>query len=150
MSRACDRFVAGNGELAGLLRAVPAYEPPPRLETAVFDMAQKAQSAHDGMTNPPALAFEPPPVLEADFQFLVKRMDAAQAGRREAVLTRIASGTPAGEALETDIAPATTAWVEQQAAKRSEGAPRSAVMPARRWRLWRGLLLCRPWSEALP
>jgi hypothetical protein len=119
MSSDFERFIAGQGALAGLIRSQPAFEPPATLFERV--MAALAPEA-------PTLNFEPPAGLEAAVLAEAARLDAAQQARRAAVLDDIAGGADARTALGTPVGEATAAWLAGQARARSSPAPR------RRWR----------------
>jgi len=137
MSTACDRFIAGEGELAAVLRAIPPYEPPARLEAAVLGMARTEQALVGAAAIDSPLNYDPPNAIEAGFQSLAARIDAAQAGRRDAVLVQIVGGASVSAALDSTVTPNTAAWVEQQVVARP--APEYRATPSRRWRLWQGL-----------
>ncbi|QID16455.1 hypothetical protein G3580_01710 [Nitrogeniibacter mangrovi] len=124
MSTGCDRFLAGRGALAELIRRQPPFEPP----AAMFE---RVMNALGGET--PALDFEPPASLEAAVLAEAARLDAAQRPRREALLEQIAHGTAPGTALEAGLDETTRRWLKQQASHR---APTPAAPPRRPWRRW--------------
>ncbi|TVT70703.1 MAG: hypothetical protein FHP93_11490 [Denitromonas halophila] len=105
MSRAEDRFIAGDGPLAALIRAQPVFEAPPRLLEHIL-------AALDA---PPAQAgFEPPAALFDAIMAEAERIDTAQAPRRDALLAELAAGKKASDALGAEVSPATAAWLARQ------------------------------------
>lgn len=124
MSPAEDRFIAGEGPLAALVRAQPAFEPPPQ-------MLERVLAALDA--TPAPAGFEPPAALFDAVMAEADRLDAAQAPRREALLAELAAGKAAVDALGTPISPATAEWLARQ---RPASAP---ARPRRRWPWLAGL-----------
>ncbi|PLK47389.1 hypothetical protein [Uliginosibacterium sp. TH139] len=139
MSEACEDFLRGQGRLAGLLWELPPYEPPASLEARFLAAARAAQasagaaSGRSSANQIPPAAFEAPPQMAARFGQLAATLEAAQAPRREAVLTQIAQGEAPQDVLGAPIQPATAAWLQAQAASK---APVRAAKPARKPVLW--------------
>lgn len=120
MSTAEERFIAGEGPLAALIRAQPAFEPPPQ-------MLERVLAALDAAPSP--AGFEPPAALFDAVMAEAERLDAAQAPRREALLAELAAGKKASDALGAEVSPATAAWLAQQ-------QPTPAPAPRMRRRRW--------------
>ncbi|TVO51608.1 hypothetical protein [Denitromonas halophila] len=120
MSRAEDRFIAGEGPLAALIRAQPVFEAPPRLLEHIL-AALDTPPAHAG--------FEPPAALFDAVMAEAERIDSAQAPRRAALLAELAAGKKASDALGAEVSPATAAWLAQQ-------HPTPAAAPRMRRRRW--------------
>lgn len=120
MSPAEDRFIAGEGPLAALVRAQPAFEPPPQ-------MLERVLAALDAAPAP--AGFEPPTSLFDAVMAEADRLDAAQAPRREALLAELAAGKTANDTLGAPVSPATAEWLARQ-----RPAPATApTRPRRRW-----------------
>lgn len=120
MSAAEDRFIAGDGPLAALIRAQPAFEAPPRMLEHILAALDAA---------PGATGFDAPAGLFDTVMAEAERIDTAQAPRREALLAELAAGKTAGDALGAPVSPATAAWLaSQQAPSRATPPPRP-----RRW-----------------
>ncbi|SOY43047.1 hypothetical protein; putative transmembrane protein [Cupriavidus taiwanensis] len=142
---AADRFIAGEDRLSALLKALPAYPPPPALEAAVLAVARAAQQdAGRHQAGAPDLPFAAPPALAAAVLEEAARLQAAQSARRDAVLARVAAGAAAEDALGARLGPDAAAWLRAQAADSTRNsAPPSATARlthaarARRW--WRSL-----------
>ncbi|MCB1964312.1 MAG: hypothetical protein KDF24_14360, partial [Rhodocyclaceae bacterium] len=81
MSRAEDRFIDGDGPLAALIRAQPAFEAP-------ADLLPRVLAALDAAHAPQG--FEPPAALADAIMAEAARLDAAQAPRRDALLAELA------------------------------------------------------------
>ena len=125
MSRAEDRFIDGDGPLAALIRAQPAFEAP-------ADLLPRVLAALDAAHAPQG--FEPPAALADAIMAEAARLDAAQAPRRDALLAELAAGTTARDALGAEVSPATEAWL----ARRPQPAP-PATPRRRRWPWLAGL-----------
>lgn len=142
MSRACEQFIDGSGDLAALLRSIPPFLPPQRLQDAVIGLA-RAESARRELAGMPLVqGFDPPSYLDASFRTSVALVDFAQAVRREAVLTQIVRGKSVQAALEANVTTATAKWVESQTNgrnDRSAGMPATQMVSVKRLRLWKGL-----------
>lgn len=120
MSAAEDRFIAGAGPLAALIRAQPAFDAPPRMLEHILAALDAA---------PSATGFDAPAGLFDAVMAEAERIDSAQAPRREALLAELAAGKTAGDALGAPVSPATAAWLaSQQAPSRATPPPRR-----RRW-----------------
>ncbi|WP_116387007.1 hypothetical protein, partial [Cupriavidus oxalaticus] len=142
---AADRFIDGQDRLAALLKALPAYVPPERLAAAVQAAAHAAQQEADARRAgalPLAPQFAAPPGLASAVLEAAARLQAAQAGRRDAVLAGIAAGQPAAQALGAPVSDATRDWLAAQT--RSTAIAQATVRTeqirttrARRW--WRSL-----------
>ena len=126
MSAAEDRFIAGDGPLAALIRAQPAFEAPPRLLEHILAALDAA---------PSATGFDAPAGLFDAVMAEAERIDSAQAPRREALLAELAAGKAADDALGAPVSPATAAWLAGQQ------QPTNATPPPRR-RRW-------PWLAGL-
>ncbi len=127
MSTDFDRFLAGDGALADLIRRQPSFEPPAQL----FERVMSALG-----TDAPTLAFEPPASLEAAVLAEAARLDAAQRPRRDALLDDIAHGSNVGDALGAGVSDATAQWLKTQAQNaRTPAIPRQPP-PTRPWRAW--------------
>ncbi len=154
--RLAERFIAGEDRLSALLRALPAFEPSPSLADSVAAAARAAQadadraraaSAARPAANPAEpFAFTPPPELAASVLHEAARVQAAQAGRRDALLTQVAAGTPAGEALGGTVSAPTQTWLRQQAQAHQETMAQETAesvvrkrSPAHARRWWRSL-----------
>ncbi|MFJ4290052.1 hypothetical protein ACIP1U_09725 [Cupriavidus sp. NPDC089707] len=144
---AADRFIDGQDRLAALLKALPAYVPPERLADAVQAAAHVAQQEADAR-RASTLPFAAPPGLASAVLEEAARLQAAQAGRRDAVLAGIAAGQPAAQALGAPVSDATRDWLAAQArsvaaAQAVEGTDcagrteQTRTARARRW--WRSL-----------
>ncbi|MDB5802669.1 MAG: hypothetical protein JWL63_3608 [Rhodocyclales bacterium] len=128
-----ERFIAGDDRLAGVLRALPSFEPSPEMSVRFAALARAAQAAHANQVTP---VFAPPASLEASFLAEAARIQAAQQPRHDAVIEQIQAGKAAAEVLGHDVTAATTAWLENRA-NRMEAAPeplRNA--PKKGWALW--------------
>lgn len=128
MSVDFDRFLAGEGALAGLIRQQPAFEPPP----ALFERVMHALDADAA-----SFAFEPPASLEAAVLAEAARLDAAQQPRRDALLDEIAAGASAQAAMGVGLSEATDRWLSQAAQTRPTPAPVARRHRRRGW--WQGL-----------
>lgn len=122
MSTAEDRFIAGEGALAALLRAQPVFEAPPRMFGRVL-AALEAAPTTDG--------FEPPARLLEAVMAEAERIDAAQAPRREALMAELAAGKAAEEVLGAGLSPATSQWLATRRPKSAASPP-----PRRQRRPW--------------
>ncbi|UDM51935.1 hypothetical protein [Cupriavidus sp. MP-37] len=133
---AADRFIAGEDRLSALLKAVPAYPPPPALEASVLAAARAAQQQADGA----GLPFAAPPALAAAVLEEAARLQAAQAARRDAVLARVAAGEAAEDVFGARLGPAAAGWLQARAAEsaRNTAPPSStpSLTPAARARRW--------------
>ncbi|MEZ5628877.1 MAG: hypothetical protein R3E34_15355 [Rhodocyclaceae bacterium] len=105
MSAAEDRFIAGDGPLAALIRAQPAIDAPPRLLEHILAALDAA---------PSATGFDAPAGLFDAVMAEAERIDSAQAPRREALLAELAAGKAADDALGAPVNPATAAWLAGQ------------------------------------
>jgi hypothetical protein len=128
MSADFDRFLAGEGALADLIRRQPAFDAPEGL----FDRVMTALDCAA-----PNLQFEPPAALEAAVLAEAARLDAAQQPRREALLDEIAAGTSAQAAMGIGLSEATDRWLAQAAQTRPTPAPVAKRARRRGW--WQGL-----------
>ncbi|WP_323001656.1 hypothetical protein [Denitromonas sp.] len=126
MSAAEDRFIAGAGPLAALIRAQPAFEAPPRMLEHILAALDAA---------PSATGFDAPAGLFDAVMAEAERIDSAQAPRRDALLAELAAGKTADDALGASVSPATAAWLAGQQ------QPTNATPPPRR-RRW-------PWLAGL-
>ncbi|GAB2894029.1 hypothetical protein GCM10027046_23740 [Uliginosibacterium flavum] len=150
---AFERFLAGEDRLAGLLQALPAYEPRAEFEAAFAAAARAAQTAHDVgaseagdlsldqgtrtiasfassyKNQPDPQGFTPPASLEASFLKMAARIDAAQAPRRDALLADIAKGASPKAAIGAALQPATAKWLSAQA---TQTTPAKAAKPTRK------------------
>lgn len=122
MSAAEERFIAGEGALAALIRAQPAFEPPPRMLGQILVALEAA---------PTPAGFEPPAALLDAVMAEAARLDTAQTPRRDALLAELAAGKSASDALGAPVSPATAAWLAQQ-----QPTPASARPPRRRRWPW--------------
>ncbi len=122
MSTAEDRFIAGEGALAALVRAQPVFEAPPRMFGRVL-AALEAAPTTDG--------FEPPARLLEAVMAEAERIDAAQAPRREALMAELAAGKAAEEVLGAGLSPATSQWLATRRPKSAASPP-----PRRQRRPW--------------
>ncbi|MCZ4306068.1 hypothetical protein O4G98_15145 [Zoogloeaceae bacterium G21618-S1] len=120
MSAAEDRFIAGDGPLAALIRAQPAFEAPPRLLEHILTALE---------ATPAPAGFEAPAGLFDAVMVEAERIDGAQAPRREALLAELAAGKKASDALGAEVSPATAAWLAAQQPT-ADAAPR---VRRRRW-----------------
>ncbi|SOZ49520.1 hypothetical protein; putative transmembrane protein [Cupriavidus taiwanensis] len=142
---AADRFIAGEDRLSALLKALPAYPPPPALEAAVLAAARAAQQdAGRHQAGAPDLPFAAPPALAAAVLEEAARLQAAQSARRDAVLARVAAGAAAEDVLGARLGPDAAAWLRAQAADSTRNAAQPSTMEpsthaarVRRW--WRSL-----------
>ncbi|PVY78540.1 hypothetical protein C7414_10690 [Cupriavidus alkaliphilus] len=142
---AADRFIAGEDRLSALLKALPAYPPPPALEAAVLAAARAAQQdAGRRQAGAPDLPFAAPPALAAAVLEEAARLQAAQSARRDAVLARVAAGAAAEDVLGARLGPDAAAWLRAQAADSTRNPAQSSATArlthaarARRW--WRSL-----------
>jgi len=142
---AADRFIDGQDRLAALLKALPAYMPPERLAAAVQAAAHAAQQEADARRAgalPFGLPFAAPPGLASAVLEEAARLQAAQAGRRDAVLASIEAGQPAAQALGAPVSDATRDWLAAQArsmaiAQAAGRTEQTSTTRARRW--WRSL-----------
>ncbi|SCB25289.1 hypothetical protein [Cupriavidus alkaliphilus] len=142
---AADRFIAGEDRLSALLKALPAYPPPPALEAAVLAAARAAQQdAGRHQAGAPDLPFAAPPALAAAVLEEAARLQAAQSARRDAVLARVAAGAAAEDVLGARLGPDAAAWLRAQAADSTRNPAQSSATArlthaarARRW--WRSL-----------
>jgi len=125
MSADFDRFLAGEGALAGLIRRQPAFDAPEGL----FDRVMTALDC-----DAPSLRFEPPASLEAAVLAEAARLDAAQRPRRDALLDEIAHGEGMDAAMGTAVSPDTARWLSHQARSRPSRTP----PPAKRRHRWLG------------
>ncbi len=118
-----EAFLEGRGRMAGLLQALPPFEPPAGMETR-FLASLPAEPGPDG-------SFEPPPSLAAAVFAEAARLDAAQRPRQQATLDEVARHG-AREALGVEPGEATRAWLD---ARRGDAAaaPAAARRPRRRW-----------------
>ena len=105
MNAAEDRFIAGDGPLAALIRAQPAFDAPPRMLEHVL-VALDAAPAPTG--------FDSPAGLFDKIMAEAKRIDSAQTPRRDALLAELAAGASAEHALGAKVSPATAAWLAAQ------------------------------------
>ena len=110
-----DAFLDGRGRLAGLLRALPPFEPPAGME-ARFVAALPAMPAADGQ-------FEPPPALAEAVLTEAARLDSAQRPRQQAVLDELARAG-ADQALGTALSDASRDWLQGHRAPEAKQAPR--------------------------
>ena len=120
MSAAEERFIAGAGPLAALIRAQPAFEAPPRMLEHILAALDAA---------PSATGFDAPAGLFDAVMAEAERIDSAQAPRREALLAELAAGKAADDALGAPVSPATAAWLAGQ-------QPPSHPAPPPRRRRW--------------
>ncbi|MBP0624160.1 hypothetical protein [Cupriavidus consociatus] len=144
---AADRFIDGQDRLAALLKALPGYLPPERLAAAVQAAAHAAQHEADAR-RAGTLPFAAPPGLASAVLEEAARLQAAQAGRRDALLAGVVAGQPAAQALGAPVSAATRDWLAAQArsaaaAQAIEGTDHAGrteqarTARARRW--WRSL-----------
>ncbi|MCB1896615.1 MAG: hypothetical protein KDF95_15365 [Rhodocyclaceae bacterium] len=110
-----DAFLAGRGRLAGLMHALPPFEPPPGME-ARFVAALPATPAADGQ-------FEPPPSLAEAVLAEAARLDTAQRPRQQAVLDEMIRAG-ADQALGTALSDAGRDWLQGRRAPEATRAPR--------------------------
>ena len=110
-----DAFLDGRGRLAGLLRALPPFEPPAGME-ARFVAALPAMPAADGR-------FEPPPSLAEAVLAEAARLDTAQRPRQQAVLDEMIRAG-ADQALGTALSDASRDWLQGRRAPEATRAPR--------------------------
>lgn len=142
---AADRFIAGEDRLSALLKALPAYPPPPALEASVLAAARAAQQeAGRHHADGAGLPFASPPALAAAVLEEAARLQAAQAARRDAVLARVAAGAAAEDVLGARLGPDGAAWLRAQAADSTRNSAQPSATArlthaarARRW--WRSL-----------
>ncbi|BDB23632.1 hypothetical protein Tamer19_27170 [Cupriavidus sp. TA19] len=138
---AADRFIDGQDRLAALLKDLPRYTPSERLADAVHAAARAAQQEADAR-RAGSLPFTAPPGLASAVMEEAARLQAAQAGRRDAVLTGIAAGQPVAQALGAPVSDATRDWLAAQAhrtatAQATGRTEQTRTARARRW--WRSL-----------
>lgn len=125
MSEACEDFLRGQGRLAGLLWELSPYEPPASLEASFLAAASAAQQqANARKAAAAATAFEAPAQMAARFSQLAAQADAAQATRREAVLSQIAAGDSPEAVLGATVQPETADWLRQQASAAKPAKPK--------------------------
>jgi hypothetical protein len=124
MSSGFDRFLAGDGALATLIRQQPAFEPPERL----FEQVMTALDAAGA-----GMSFEPPASLEAAVLAEAARLDAAQRPRRDALLDEIARGQDADSAMGAAVSDDTARWLSQQAQARKPTPSPSTKRRRQRW-----------------
>ena len=122
MSDDFERFVAGDGRLAGVLRAHPEFEPPAGMEARLF-AALDALDANDAVAG-----FEPPAQLEAAVMAEADRLDAAQRPRRDALIAAAAHGD---DPAVDELGPAAQRWLRAQAPA-TAGAARASPQRTRR------------------
>ncbi|WOB25298.1 MULTISPECIES: hypothetical protein [Xanthomonas] len=133
MSRLFERFIAGEDGLAALLRALPAYVPPDRMQAWFAQAAAQADSTRNAAAPASAqatsadaadtLQFEPPATMGAIFAAAAAQAEQAQAAQRAAIHARLADGDDAAQALGAPIHDSTRAWLQQQQQVPSTGAP---------------------------
>ena len=111
-----DAFVGGHGRLAGLLRALPPFEPPPAME-ARFLAALPATPGADGQ-------FEPPPSLAETVLAEAARLDTAQRPRQQAVLDELARAG-AEQAFGSGLSAASRDWLDRRGAQQPPRAARA-------------------------
>jgi len=114
--KSVDRFIAGEDRLAGLLRALPAYEPSVAMAARFAALARVAQNAYVPASSIATAAsapmmFEAPASLEASFLTEAARIQAAQQPIHDAVIKQIQAGKPVAEVLGRDVTEATAAWL---------------------------------------
>lgn len=114
MSAAEDRFIAGDGPLAALIRAQPTFEAPPRMLEHILAALDAA---------PGATGFDAPAGLFDAVMAEAERIDSAQAPRREALLAELAAGKTADDTLGAPVSPATAAWLAGQQPPNSPAPP---------------------------
>ncbi|MEC5399841.1 hypothetical protein [Uliginosibacterium sp. H1] len=127
-----ERFLQGEDGLSALLRELPAFEPPTRMEEDFAQAARVAQASHDAPSaalTDDILSFEPPAGMQADFARMAAKLQAEQAPRREAVIAQLARGDDAAAVLGGDISARTREWLDRQQAAKSE---RPVVVVARK------------------
>lgn len=141
---AADRFIAGEDRLSALLKALPAYPPPPALEAAVLAAARAAQQdAGRHQADAPDLPFASPPALAAAVLEEAARLQAAQSARRDAVLARVAAGAAAEDVLGARLGPDAAAWLRAQAA----ASTRNPAQPSATARLTHAARARRWWHS---
>ncbi len=127
MSADFERFIAGEGRLAGVLRAQPGFEPPVGMEARLF-------AALDALDTEETIAgFEPPAQLEAAVMAEAERLDAAQRPRRDALIAAAARGD---DPAIDELGPAAQRWLRAQASTPPD-------RPNASRRVWRWPLLAR-------
>ncbi|MEA9586732.1 hypothetical protein VC279_14740 [Xanthomonas sp. WHRI 10064A] len=124
MSTLFERFIAGEDGLAALLRALPAYAPPDRMQAWFAQAAAQADSTRNTAgpgsaqtTSADAadtLQFEPPATMGAIFAAAAVQAEQAQAAQRAAIHARLADGDDAAQALGAPVHDSTRAWLQQQ------------------------------------
>ena len=137
MSSDVERFLAGNGPLADMLRrALPAYEPGPAVAERFQALLQQLAAAGSPVEE---LMFSPPSSLEAAFNQAAAQVQAAQQGRRDAVLQQVAAGQDDVAVLGASVGAATHAWLAaQQPAAAERRAPRARARSP--WLLFGGAM----------
>ncbi|MEZ5652514.1 MAG: hypothetical protein R3E87_18400 [Burkholderiaceae bacterium] len=148
-----EAFIAGEGALARLVRALPPFEPPPEMDArfaaqldTLIRITERARAEHSLTSRvPQALqpaheaggVFEPPTRLAQAVLAEAARIDAAQAPRREALLRNMGSG-PDGALVERLGDPARE-WLSAQDEKRVPVESRaSSRTPLSRWSFYFG------------
>ncbi|WP_115554350.1 hypothetical protein [Xanthomonas arboricola] len=124
MSTLFERFIAGEDGLAALLRALPAYAPPDRMQAWFAQAAAQADSTRNTAAPGSAqtsstdaadtLQFEPPATMGAIFAAAAAQAEQAQAAQRAAIHARLADGDDAAQALGAPVHDSTRAWLQQQ------------------------------------
>ncbi|KLD71955.1 hypothetical protein [Xanthomonas pisi] len=124
MSTLLERFVAGEDGMAALLRALPAYAPPDRMQAWFAQAAAQADSARHaagpGSAQAAAtdaadtLQFEPPATMGAIFAAAAAQAEQAQAPQRAAIQARLEDGDDAAQVLGAPVHDSTRAWLQQQ------------------------------------
>lgn len=109
--------------MAALLRALPAYAPPDRMQAWFAQAAARADSARNaagpGSARAAAtdaagiLQFEPPATMGAIFAAAAAQAEQAQAPQRAAIQARLADGDDAAQVLGAPVHDSTRAWLQQ-------------------------------------
>lgn len=129
---AADRFIAGEGELAALLRAQPVFDPPASLDERFKASVAAALREHEARAG---MMFEAPDKMTAVFARTAAQVQAAQQLRRDAVLREVEQGGDAEQVLGDPVGANTWQWlrvrVQARAGKTAKPRrPRFAWWPA--------------------
>ncbi|GHT80297.1 hypothetical protein AGMMS49543_00190 [Betaproteobacteria bacterium] len=128
---AVERFIAGEDRLSAMLKAVPVFDAPTRLQSWVQESA-RAIEAERGPE--PAYAFEPSAGVHDAVMREARAMERAQAPRRAVLWGRLGRDENAAEVLGVPVAAATATWLRQQAARHQATPAVTPPVPSRqRW-----------------
>src|SRR5262245_55509803 len=131
---ASERFIAGEGELAALLRTLPAFDPPAGMAERFAMQVQSIQAARLAQSE---LSFEAPAGMSPAFLRAAADIQAAQMPRREAVMREVAQGKDSEAVLGDEVREATWQWLQRRAALQTEApALRQPAATKKTWSWW--------------